>query len=67
MRTIKQITFVLILFLSSCSNHLKEIIMTIKNHIVLIAVAASAWLGFLLIGTPTDYYQNSLIETKILL
>lgn len=41
--------------------------MTRKNHIVLITVVAFTWLGFLLIGIPTEYYLDSLVETKILL
>ena len=41
--------------------------MTRKNHFILIAVVTFAWLGFLLLGLPTQYYQNSLVETKILL
>ncbi len=38
-----------------------------KDHIVLISVVAFAWLGFLLIGIPTEYFQNSLSEIKMLL
>ena len=38
-----------------------------KNHFILIAVVTLAWFGILLIGLPTQYYLNSLVETKILL
>ena len=38
-----------------------------KNHFILIAVVAFAWLGFLLLGLPSQYFQDFLVETKIVL
>ena len=41
--------------------------MTRNNHIILIVVVTLAWIGFLLLGLPTQYFQDIVVETKILL